>query len=284
MMESVVKKFEHMGARVVTGSPREGATFVIDVDKDRRGEFFDLRATEEAEVEVLDVNPRERHLLLLAKDSGEKFRFLCGHDERSWFVATLPANSNATNVGQAKAALMPGDLPDRLKSVKKKKRNRRHNAAFVRQGEWFFVPALDLEANPLATLKNEPIQRDREGSPHVAEEAYRLGGTMVFILQRYDERAEPLPTSVQALAFRQGLNVVEYEQMLRENPFLDPAKSRSRWTTRVRDPILYVRGAIRHPDHATIVLKGWHRVLMNLEPQVVRNAGRPVRVSSTFFD
>lgn len=28
---------------------------------------------------------------------------------------------------------------------------------------------------------------------------------------------------------------------------------------------LYVRGKITHADHATLVLDGWHKVLMNLE-------------------
>jgi hypothetical protein len=34
-----------------------------------------------------------------------------------------------------------------------------------------------------------------------------------------------------------------------------------------RDPDLYVRGAMRHPDHATVVLHGWHRVYLNTESQ-----------------
>ena len=33
----------------------------------------------------------------------------------------------------------------------------------------------------------------------------------------------------------------------------------------VRDPELFAKGAIRHPDHATVVLNGWHRVVMNTE-------------------
>jgi hypothetical protein len=33
----------------------------------------------------------------------------------------------------------------------------------------------------------------------------------------------------------------------------------------VRDPEVYAKGAVRHPDHATIRLVGWHRVLMNTE-------------------
>jgi hypothetical protein len=31
------------------------------------------------------------------------------------------------------------------------------------------------------------------------------------------------------------------------------------------DPELYAKGTVRHPDHATITLQGWHRVEMNTE-------------------
>jgi hypothetical protein len=31
------------------------------------------------------------------------------------------------------------------------------------------------------------------------------------------------------------------------------------------NPEVYACGTIRHPDHATIVLRGWHRVVMNTE-------------------
>ena len=34
-----------------------------------------------------------------------------------------------------------------------------------------------------------------------------------------------------------------------------------------RNPGVYVRGRVRHADHATITLHGWHRVLMNTEGQ-----------------
>jgi hypothetical protein len=30
-------------------------------------------------------------------------------------------------------------------------------------------------------------------------------------------------------------------------------------------PSQYAKGSVRHPDHNTIVLHGWHRVLMNTE-------------------
>jgi hypothetical protein len=37
------------------------------------------------------------------------------------------------------------------------------------------------------------------------------------------------------------------------------------WARLVRDPAVFAKGAIRHPDHATIELSTWHQVLMNTE-------------------
>ena len=34
-----------------------------------------------------------------------------------------------------------------------------------------------------------------------------------------------------------------------------------------RNPGVYVRGRVRHADHATIILHDWHRVVMNTEGQ-----------------
>ena len=47
---------------------------------------------------------------------------------------------------------------------------------------------------------------------------------------------------------------------------------------RVADPEVYVRGHVSHPDHATIMLEGWHRVMINRE----RPAGHSSRI--TFLD
>ncbi len=36
------------------------------------------------------------------------------------------------------------------------------------------------------------------------------------------------------------------------------------WQKKRKDnPTVFVRGRVRHPDHKTIVLHGWHQVLMN---------------------
>ena len=56
-----------------------------------------------------------------------------------------------------------------------------------------------------------------------------------------------------------GISAAEFE-------LLPPAHVRKGgWREMVRDPELYAKGAVRHPDHNTIVLHGWHRVLMNTE-------------------
>jgi hypothetical protein len=41
-----------------------------------------------------------------------------------------------------------------------------------------------------------------------------------------------------------------------------------------RNPEVYVKGRIRHPDHKTTVLPGWHRVVPNTENRAA--AGRNV--------
>jgi hypothetical protein len=33
----------------------------------------------------------------------------------------------------------------------------------------------------------------------------------------------------------------------------------------MREADVFAKGAVRHPDHATVVLRGWHRVAMNTE-------------------
>ena len=39
------------------------------------------------------------------------------------------------------------------------------------------------------------------------------------------------------------------------------------WQIMQRDAEVYARGHVRHKDHKTIYLDGWHRVLMNTENQ-----------------
>jgi hypothetical protein len=131
-------KFARIGARLkVADRPshrtRTAGVISLDVQADRKGEFF------EVEIAVLDVQPADRHLLLLVREGKDKSKFLCGHDERHWFVAGIPETAPVGTVRQAKEALKPAEVQtaQARKRLKGEARNRRKNAAFVRQGEWF---------------------------------------------------------------------------------------------------------------------------------------------------
>ena len=54
--------------------------------------------------------------------------------------------------------------------IRTKDRDRRSNAARIRQGEWFFVPATKARVERFFVLRNEPIARGG-GKPHVCEES-----------------------------------------------------------------------------------------------------------------
>ncbi|MEZ6124138.1 MAG: hypothetical protein R3C49_13320 [Planctomycetaceae bacterium] len=130
------------------------------------GEFFDIAIGRDApdELTVLDAQPRLRHLLMSRQDDG-KHKFLCGHDERHWFVAAVPERAGASTVGSAFEALQPpvGRIELNRRRVKRKNRHRRRNAAFLRQGEWFFIP-IPGKPHVCAELRSAPIVRRLSGS------------------------------------------------------------------------------------------------------------------------
>lgn len=235
------RRFAAIGARVKVvrspGAPR------IDVRLDRRGEFFELLTGSGISFDVVEVDRDELCLLLLAREGGEKSKFLCGFDERHWFVAAIPESASGVGgVVAAKDALQPQPVREAVARVRPKDRFRRRNAAYVRQGEWFFLPQWGLVVDEHEVLRDELLTRGR-GKAHVLELAYRRGGEIVYVNDVH-------PT---------GIGEAEFE-------LLSPAQQRSgRWRQMVRDPELYAKGSVRHPDHNTIVLHGWHRVLMNTE-------------------
>ncbi len=248
----IERHFAKIGARAkvdVSVSRRLQSSVSIDIGSDAEGEFFGVSVLpgRERELQVVDTRPRERHLLLMSRDSDGKHKFLCGHDERHWFVAAVPERAGASNVITAMEALKP--LPvrrrqDELK-VKRRKRNRRRNEAFVRQGEWFFVPVPRwVRVDERLILRNEPLIRGG-GKPHMVDELVRQGGETVYV-----SNARP-----------NGLTVEQYRQLISRRP-----KMRNlHWVTQKRNPLVFVRGKVRHADHKTIVLKEWRQVLLNTE-------------------
>ena len=253
-VEILQRQFARIGARAQVSwrdRLRTSGSAALNIIHDRNGELFDIQLSKNkpAEVEVLQAETKLRHLLLMTRsDSDEKHKFLCGHDERHWFVAAVPENKGVSTVRTAMEALKPNDVVGRQlqMEVRQKNWNRRRNEAFVRQGEWFFLPEPGLSVNPKLVLTNEPIRRGG-GKPHMVEFLYRAGGTLVYVCSHRPN----------------GLTQVEFNALLSRKP----EARHWNWRTMKRDPSVYVKGRIRHLDHATIVLPGWHRVLMNTETQ-----------------
>src|SRR5919106_790073 len=195
--DNIERKFDGIGARVKirpllprdsrrlrqtpTGWPR------LDVLRDRKGEYFDIAVPKDGSIEVVDFRPKDRHLLLMARTPrGEKAKFLCGHDERHWFVCAVPERTGVRNVITAKRALQPESVQEQIveKRVKTKRQLRRRNEAFTRQGEWFFVKA-DFVPPDKEVLHNERLSRGWGSKPHVVDFVYRYGGTLVYVHNRH---------------------------------------------------------------------------------------------------
>ena len=130
----------------------------------------------------------------------------------------------------------------RVKRVKD--RLRRKNKAFVRQGEWFFVPQTVI-VDPTRVLRNEALSRGGGSKSHMCQLLYRTGGEIVWVCSQH-------PTGVTEPRYRSILLTVA-------------GAKKWDWRQMAREPSVYVRGRVWHPDHKTIVLDGWHRVFMNTE-------------------
>jgi hypothetical protein len=262
--KNIESKFAAMGARLkvreIASRWRQGDRtwispndFAVDIQRDGAGEFFELRVpthlSDALDVTVMQSEPKQRHLLLAVRKLGDKpqlDRFLCGHDEREWFVAAVPGG--ASSVRQAMDALQPGVVRAALArgGVSSRKRYARQNRAFRRQGEWFFVPEPSFVVDDKLVLHNEPLRRGA-GKPHMVEELYRTGGETVHVCSRHPN----------------GVTPKEYRSILQRNP--DAA--RWGWQVMRRNPGVYARGRVSHSDHETITLPFWHRVSMNTETQ-----------------
>ena len=262
--EHIEAKFAALGARLKVreiasrwqpGSRKwiDPVDYAVDIQHDRNGEFFELRVPthlrESLDVTVMQSEPKQRHLLLAVRTSGTQpqfDRFLCGHDERDWFVAAVPGG--ASSVRQAMDELQPKDVHDALARhhVSSRKRYARKNRAFRRQGEWFFVPEPALVVDSALILHNEPLRRGA-GKPHLVEQLFRSGGETVHVCRHYPN----------------GVTPEAYRSILRA----DPSAAYWNWSVMRRNPGVYARGTVRHSDHAPLTLPFWHRVLLNTENQ-----------------
>jgi hypothetical protein len=263
---NIEPQFSKLGVRieVVEGpSPRrrrnrtspflapDPAPLQIDVRGDARGEYFHIYRQSAVEITVADVRPADRHLLLIARipeDGGvtREAAYLCGRDERHWFVAAIPENTGAYDVQGAKDALKPPEVWDAMARfhVPMSQRDQRRTRAFIRQGEWFFIPTPDLKVNQRDVLHDEPIQRGG-GKPHVCQFLHRVAGQRVWV-------SDVRPN---------GITDDEARRWTRHD------WSKHSWRSMVRGAHVHVKGNIRHPDHKTIWLSDWHEVVMNRETE-----------------
>jgi len=252
-IDLLTKGFERIGARLRVApfavAVRPGA-FTIDVGRDGKGEHFLVRTDRRAPaaMDVIAAEPRDRHLVLMVRDAGGKHKFLCGHDERSWFVAAVPeSETSVRDVFTAKEALKPERVREAqaVRGLRRDARELRKTGAYVRQGEWFFVPAPGLAVDPREVHRREPVARSDGGKPHWCEFLYRTAGEKVYVSPRHPA----------------GLTEAAYRQLVAAQPEM----RRLRWRVMQRNAVAYAKGRIWHPDHRTIVLRGWHRVEMNTE-------------------
>lgn len=265
------KHFAKMGARIKVKAVKSGtaSSFALNVRQDKKGEFFtlDIRkgVHDELEFVVLDIQRDLRHLLLMVRGRDPvistgpvtntgKQKFLCGHDERHWFIAAIPEDRRAKNVQDALDALKPQEVLEaqHAQGVKPKDWHKRRNPGYMRQGEWFFVPCPDLKPGPqFSVLHDEPIQRTG-GTPHYVEELIRRGSTTVYVSRQRPE----------------GLTEDEYRDFIAEFPWAEGWN----WHVMQRVTEVYAKGKVRHPDHKTITLPFWHRVLLSTEADEARGA------------
>lgn len=258
------KDFSRMGARVKVGPPNRGwgqsRDFTIDIRRDEEGEFFDIKVNEEIDMMILDVQKNDRHLLLGVKESKTQFsKFLCGHDERSWFTCAIPESSGAASVFDAKQALKPRELQEierngglKTKNTHKRHRKLKSGRKIHRQGEFMFIqePGFNpVNKFPNVVHKNEPLSRNARSKPHMAEFAYRTGGESIRVSDYSEET-------------KSGISKERYEQIIKA----DPEARNIKWQYRTIADAVYVKGRITHRDHKTLDLKDeWYRVMISTE-------------------
>jgi hypothetical protein len=173
-------------------------------------------------------------------------------------VAGLPASARVSTVHQALDALKP---PAVQALERPRSRKHRWRPLWRRQGEWFFVPNPELVVDSALVLRHEPLLAGPLATPHVAEEAVRLGGESVYLLRYF-------PGDLYLEWARQHrLDPGEPLTAEARNRLLEalPEARRWSWDVRRRDADVYVSGRVCHPDHATVVLRGWHQVFLNTE-------------------
>jgi len=157
-----------------------GRGFEIDIVTQDRREAYQLQHPrhDPLTLEVLDVHRHLRHLVL--EVTGWRLpisgRYLCGHDESHWFVAGLPFSRKTGTVRGAMESLKPEIVRrEQRRQGVRHGRERRKTRAYVRQGEWFFLPRPKMQVAEPLVERNGRLVRDG-GKPHLVDQLYRVPG------------------------------------------------------------------------------------------------------------
>jgi hypothetical protein len=120
------------------------------------------------------------------------------------------------------------------------------NEAAIRLGGWLFVPAPGLVVESKRIQRRSPVRCSESATP-VVSELYHTGGEAIY----YSETK------------RRILTVLQYRALLQQHP----KTVKEDWRISQRSMVAYGRGTVRHPDHHTITLHDWHRILTNTESE-----------------
>src|SRR5436190_23181498 len=107
--DNLKRQFGRMGARLQFRWSDAPERLAIDIRQDGLGSYFDIKVRpQDVHLAAQDVQPHQRHLLLVAHSTHRAgaSKFLCGHDERAWFVCAVP-DTGVTNVAAAMESLKP---------------------------------------------------------------------------------------------------------------------------------------------------------------------------------
>jgi hypothetical protein len=170
----------------------------------------------------------KRRVTITRKTSSQKRHFLCGVDERQLFICQLP--KAVSTVREAHRILKSTDVLFAEGKASK----------VIRQGEWFFLePTVEekraiengLDSKLVNIEKKAPIGPFASGQVRGGRRVRQFGGN---------------PHTADELMVFSGKAL--------EHGF----------PVRARD--LFVRGKVRHVDHATVEFKSWKKVIRNTEP------------------
>jgi len=216
------------------GGPDPDFAFDIIRNPRKKIEKFILFIDNHERIKILSYRPETRHLVLgVENEPGVIDRLLCGHDEREYFIASLPSDAQITTVEQAIESLKRNPVREA----------ERRGAKVIRQGEWYFVPQPDFDKQNYFIHTNEPLVRmvrgRMGGTPHMVSEIIRTTGSSTALVET-------------GRLNKDGSKIMQ--EMVRVNS-------------------VYARGSITHPDHKTVKLRDWHLVIMNREFEGRWNAG-----------